>query len=39
LLLVSTLAAAHLPMYLIKRGEPIDVSLSAARTVSPGFGR
>ena len=39
LLLVSTLAAAHIPMYLLKRGEPIDVSLSAVRAVSRGFGR
>lgn len=39
LLLVSTLAAAHVPMYLIKRGVPIDTSLSVTRAAAHGFGR
>lgn len=31
LLLVSSLAASHVPVYLLKKGEPIDVALSSPR--------
>jgi uncharacterized protein (DUF58 family) len=37
LLLVSSLAAAHIPTYLVKRGEPIDHSLSTPRIAARGY--
>jgi uncharacterized protein (DUF58 family) len=36
LLLVSSLAAAHIPTYLIKRGEPLDQALSSPRAFMRG---
>ncbi len=37
LLLVSSLAAAHIPMYLVKRGDRLDVALSAPRSAARGY--
>jgi uncharacterized protein (DUF58 family) len=37
LLLVSSLAAAHIPTYLVKRGEPLEHALSAPRMAMRGF--
>jgi uncharacterized protein (DUF58 family) len=36
LLLVSSLAAAHIPMYLVKRGDHLQQALSSPRTVMRG---
>jgi uncharacterized protein (DUF58 family) len=37
LLLVSSLAAAHIPTYLVKRGDPLERALSAPRIALRGF--
>jgi uncharacterized protein (DUF58 family) len=37
LLLVSSLAAAHVPIYLIKRGDRLEHALSSPRASMPGF--
>ncbi|HEV7665472.1 MAG TPA: DUF58 domain-containing protein [Chloroflexota bacterium] len=37
LLLVSTLAATHIPTYLVKRGEPLEHALSSPRAALRGY--
>jgi uncharacterized protein (DUF58 family) len=37
LLLVSSLAAAHIPAYLVKRGEPLEHSLAGPRLAMRGY--
>ena len=38
LLLVSSLAAAHVPTYLVKRGDRLELSLASPRVTLRGYG-